>query len=232
MNRFDQTRREALIKLAAGSLALSTSPSWARITPNCVLTPEQTEGPYFVDMQLQRSDIRSDPRTGRMRAGLPLQLQLQVTGIQAGQCRALPGAIVDIWHCDAAGVYSEVSAGSNDTTGQQFLRGYQITDQLGKVNFVTIYPGWYPGRAIHIHFKVRTASRAGKAELLTSQLYFDEAVTQRVYHRPPYAQRATGYQSNERDGIYRSGQGQQLLLRPEPQGQGYVAVFGIGLMLS
>lgn len=232
MSSVDQSRRQTLIKLAAGGLAVSTSPSWARITPHCVLTPEQTEGPYFVDTTLQRSDIRSDPSTGRMSLGLPLHLQLQVTGIRAGQCQALSGAMVDIWHCDAAGAYSDVSDWGNDTAGQQFLRGYQITDQLGKVNFVTIYPGWYPGRAIHIHFKIRTASRAGKAELLTSQLYFDEAVTRRVYQQPPYAQRSTGYVTNERDGIYRSGKGQQLLLHPEQNESGYLAAFGIGLMLS
>lgn len=232
MNNFDHGRREMLFKLAAGSFALSTSTAWARITPTCILTPEQTEGPYFVNTQLERSDIRTEPYTGQMSAGVPLYLQLQVTAVKDGQCQALPGAIVDIWHCDAAGVYSGVGEGGQDNAQQQFLRGYQITDQLGKVNFVTIYPGWYPGRAIHIHFKVRTASRAGKAELLTSQLYFDEAVTRRVYQQPPYAQRATGYQSNARDGIYRSGQGQQLLLHPVPQGQGYAAVFGIGLMLS
>ncbi len=227
MKHVDQSRRQALIQLAAGSIALSASTAWARITPSCILTPEQTEGPYFVDTQLERSDVRSDPNTKQISAGVSLHLQLQVTGIKAGQCQPLPGAIVDIWHCNAAGVYSDV----DNAAGQQFLRGYQITDQRGKVNFVTIYPGWYPGRAIHIHFKVRTATRSGKAELLTSQLYFDEAVTKQVYKQQPYAERATGYQTNERDGIYRSG-GKQLLLRPEQDERGYVAVFGIGLMLS
>lgn len=224
----DHSRRQALVKLAAGSVALSTSTAWARITSTCILTPEQTEGPYFVDTTLERQDVRSDPSTGRVSQGMPLHLQLQVTAVKSGQCQPLPDAIVDIWHCDAAGIYSDV----DNTTGQQFLRGYQVTDQLGKVNFVTIYPGWYPGRAIHIHFKVRTPSRSGKAELLTSQLYFDEAVTEQVYQNQPYLKRATGYQRNERDGIYRSGNGKQLLLRPERDERGYVAVFGIGLMLS
>lgn len=227
MKNVDQSRRQALIQLAAGSLALSTNAAWGKITPTCILTPEQTEGPYFVDTKLERSDVRSDPKTGLVSAGVPLHLQLLVTGIKEGQCEPVPGAIVDIWHCDAAGVYSDV----DNAEGQQFLRGYQITDQRGKVNFVTIYPGWYPGRAIHIHFKVRTPTRSGKAELLTSQLYFDETVTKQVYQQQPYAQRATGYQTNERDGIYRSG-GKQLLLRPEQDERGYVAVFGIGLMFS
>lgn len=232
MNSIDHSRRQALVKLAAGSIALSTSTAWARIPPTCILTPEQTEGPYFVDAKLERSDIRSDPSDGRMTVGIPLHLQLQVSAVKAGQCQALAGAIVDIWHCDAAGVYSDVSDWSNDTSGQQFLRGYQITDQRGTVNFVTIYPGWYPGRAIHIHFKVRTPTRSGKAELLTSQLYFDEAVTQQVYKQPPYAQRSTGYETNARDGIYRSGNGKQLLLYPQQDERGYIAAFNMGLVLS
>jgi protocatechuate 3,4-dioxygenase beta subunit len=232
MTEFDRGRRQALSKLAIGSLALSTSTAWARITPTCILTPEQTEGPYFVDTTLKRSDIRTDPSTGKISQGLPLHLQLQVTAVRAGQCQPLSGAIVDIWHCDAAGVYSDVRDWTNSTVGQQFLRGYQITDARGKANFVTIYPGWYPGRAVHIHFKVRSSAGAGKAELLTSQLYFDEATTQQVYKQQPYARRGMDYQRNEQDGIYRSGNGKQLLLRPEQDERGYVAVFNIGLMLS
>lgn len=232
MNSINYTRRQVLLKLAAGGAALTASNTWARTTPTCILTPEQTEGPYFVDTQLERSDIRTDPYTGRMSAGVPLYLQLQVTAVKAGVCEPLPGAIVDIWHCDAAGIYSGVGEGGHNNAQQKFLRGYQITSQTGKVNFVTIYPGWYPGRAIHIHFKVRTPARAGKAELLTSQLYFDEAVTQQVYQQSPYAERATGYDSNEQDGIYRSGKGRQLLLKPEKDRRGYLAAFNIGLALS
>lgn len=232
MNSIDQRRRQALLQLALGSVALSSSSAWARITPNCVLIPEQTEGPYFLDTSLERSDIRRDPYTGRMSAGVPLYLQLQVTAVKAGQCQALSGAIVDIWHCDAAGVYSGVGDGGGDNAQQQFLRGYQITGQTGKVNFVTIYPGWYPGRAVHIHFKVRTPTRSAKTELLTSQLYFDETVTESVYQQAPYAQRASGFDRNEQDGIYRSGLGRQLLLKPARDRRGYIAAFNIGLNLS
>lgn len=232
MNSIDQSRRQALLQLALGSVALSSSSAWARITPNCVLTPEQTEGPYFLDTSLERSDIRRDPYTGRMSAGVSLYLQLQVTAVKAGQCQALSGAIVDIWHCDAAGVYSGVGDGGGDNAQQQFLRGYQITGQTGKVNFVTIYPGWYPGRAVHIHFKVRTPTRSAKTELLTSQLYFDETVTDSVYQQAPYAQRASGFDRNEQDGIYRSGLGRQLLLKPARDRRGYIAAFNIGLKLS
>lgn len=231
MTIINHNRRQALVKLAVGSMALTTGTAWARTQPTCILTPEQTEGPYFVDTELERSDIRTDPYTGRISAGVPLYLQVQVTAVRAGQCQVLPNAIVDIWHCDAAGIYSGVGEGSRDNAQQQFLRGYQITGQTGKANFVTIYPGWYPGRAVHIHFKVRTPTRAGKAELLTSQWYFDEAVTQQVYQQAPYVQRAKGYDRNEQDGIYRSGQGQQLLLRPVKDQRGYLASFNIGLAL-
>jgi protocatechuate 3,4-dioxygenase beta subunit len=154
-----------------------------------------------------------------MSAGVPLYLQLQVTAVKTGQCQALSGAIVDIWHCDAAGVYSGVGDSGGDNAQQQFLRGYQIT-------------GWYPGRAVHIHFKVRTPTRSAKTELLTSQLYFDEAVTENVYQQAPYAQRASGFDRNEQDGIYRSGLGRQLLLKPERDRRGYIAAFNIGLKLS
>lgn len=232
MSNIDQSRREALVKLAAASLVVSTNSAWGRVMPTCILTPEQTEGPYFIDNKLERSDIRPDPYTGRTSPGVPLYLQLQVTAVSNGQCQALPGAMVDIWHCDALGIYSGVSEASSDNAQQQFLRGYQITGQTGKANFVTIYPGWYPGRAVHIHFKVRTPTRSGKAELLTSQLYFDEAVTQEVYQQQPYVQQATNFDRNEQDGIYRSGKGRQLLLKPEKDRRGYIAVFNIGLNLS
>ena len=75
-----------------------------------------------------------------------------------------------------------------DTTGQKFLRGYQVTDSNGSVEFTTIYPGWYPGRAVHVHFKVRTAEAARSAEFI-SQLYFDEALSERIYATAPYANR-------------------------------------------
>ena len=232
MINIDQGRRQTLLKLAAASVALGTSSVWARSLPNCVLTPDQTEGPYFLDTNLERADIRTDPATGRISAGIPLHLQLQVTAVQAGQCKALSGAIVDIWHCDAEGIYSGVGEGSPDKAQQQFLRGYQVTDQAGKVSFITIYPGWYPGRAVHIHFKVRTATHSGRADLLTSQWYFDETVTEQVYQQMPYARRASDFVRNEQDGIYRSNQGKQLLLKPVKHQSGYLAAFNIGLHLS
>src|SRR5437867_10077264 len=96
--------------------------------PPCIVRPEQTEGPYFVDERLNRSDIRSDPTDGRVKSGTPLALTLQVSRLGAGDCHPLPGAQVDIWHCDALGVYSDVRDPGFNTIGQKFLRGYQVTD--------------------------------------------------------------------------------------------------------
>ncbi|HEV8573997.1 MAG TPA: twin-arginine translocation pathway signal protein [Dehalococcoidia bacterium] len=124
----------------------------------CVVTPEQTEGPYFVDEMLNRSDITSDPADGSVSDGVPLRLTLTVSSVNGTTCTPAAGANVDMWHCDADGVYSDVSggAGQPDTSGQRFLRGYQVSDQNGQVVFQTIFPGWYSGRTPHIHFKVRT----------------------------------------------------------------------------
>jgi protocatechuate 3,4-dioxygenase beta subunit len=146
-------------------------------TPTCVVRPQQTEGPYFVDEKLNRSDIQSDPSDGSVKQGVPLRLVFHVSEINGGSCIPLTGATVDLWHCDALGVYSDVTDPSFSTVGKKFLRGYQVTDANGTVEFVTIYPGWYPGRTVHIHFKIRTDSASQRGYEFTSQLYFDDALT-------------------------------------------------------
>jgi protocatechuate 3,4-dioxygenase beta subunit len=143
----------------------------------CVVTPEQTEGPYFVEEHLHRSDIRFDPGDGSVRPGLPLKLQIHVQVIDRVGCRPLAGAVVDIWHCDAQGMYSDVSERRFQSVGSRFLRGDQVTDASGAVRFATIYPGWYPGRAVHIHLEIRTQPDAANRLQWTSQLYFDDAIT-------------------------------------------------------
>ena len=110
-----------------------------------MVQPEQTEGPYFVDKMLNRQDVRLDPVTKATQAGLPLRLTFNVSQVTGeGKCAPLPGAQVDLWQCDASGVYSGVKDPLFNTVGQHFLRGYQVTDARGTANFVTIYPGWYP----------------------------------------------------------------------------------------
>ena len=198
--------------------------------PNCVASPRQTEGPYFVEEGLNRSDIRSDPADGSVKAGVPLRLVLRVSQVSGGACIPIEGAIVDIWHCDAEGVYSDASDRTFSTVGQKSLRGSQVTNSDGTVEFVTIYPGQYPGRAVHIHFKVRNSTDPQGYEF-TSQLYFDDAVTDQVYARAPYRLRGQRDMRNERDRIYQSG-GEQLTLQLVPDEVGYTGNFNIGLQMA
>jgi protocatechuate 3,4-dioxygenase beta subunit len=189
--------------------------------PACVVRPEMTEGPYFVDEMLNRSDISSDPSDGSISIGAPLELTFNVSQVSANGCVVLPNAQVDIWHCDAFGVYSDVE----NAQGKKFLRGYQVSDANGQAKFVTIYPGWYPGRTVHIHFKIRINSYD-----FTSQLFFDDTFTDQVYLQEPYNQRGERNTRNERDGIYGNG-GSQLLLNVTQNASGYSAVFDIGLQI-
>jgi protocatechuate 3,4-dioxygenase beta subunit len=200
---------------AAGSSAAATA------LPSCIVRPAVTEGPYFVDEKLERSDIRSDPSSGTVKDGAALALTFRVSRVNGGSCAALSGATVDIWHCDALGVYSDATDPSFNTKGQKFLRGYQTTDAGGAARFTTIYPGWYRGRAVHIHFKIRTTTSA-----FTSQLFFDDALNTQVFAQAPYSQKGTsGLLRNAADGIYNS----QLLLTPTRNGNAYAATLDIGL---
>jgi len=221
-------RRDAL-RLIAGGLLLG---GWPAVEPaggatggaaGCVLTPAQTEGPYFVDERLDRSDVRDDPATGAARPGAVLTLDLRVAAVDGARCTPMRGAIVDIWQCDALGNYSDV----NDSRGARFLRGYQVTDANGRVQFTTIYPGAYPGRAVHIHFKIRAQS-GGRVAEFTSQLYFDDALTDRVHATQPYAGAAQRRTRNARDGLYRNGGG-NLTLDVTTHGDAYAAAYDIGV---
>ncbi|MDF0602304.1 intradiol ring-cleavage dioxygenase [Psychromarinibacter sp. C21-152] len=171
----DLNRRRLLAALAAAPAGAVPFALAARaqeaglITGNvCVVTPETTAGPFYVDPGLVRSDITGD------RQGTPLTLRLQV--VDAG-CRPIPDARVDVWHCDAAGIYSGVRSPLADARGATSLRGTQPTDGQGIARFTTIYPGWYPGRTPHIHFKVFPDDRS----VLTSQLFFPDGASREVY---------------------------------------------------
>ncbi|MEW5858790.1 MAG: intradiol ring-cleavage dioxygenase [Cyanobacteriota bacterium] len=200
-------------------------------TLTCVVKPQQTEGPYFVDEKLNRSDIRSDPSNGAVKPGVPLRLVFRVSGIDGRSCTPLRGATVDVWHCDALGVYSDVRDFNGDTQGQKFLRGYQVTDANGAAEFLTIYPGWYPGRTVHIHFKIRTDSASGRGSEFTSQLYFDDALTDQIYAQSPYAAKGQRTQRNDGDGIFQDG-GEELMLQLTQDAQGYAGTFDIGLQMT
>ncbi|MGH6833505.1 MAG: intradiol ring-cleavage dioxygenase, partial [Methyloceanibacter sp.] len=179
------TRRQALTGTAALGVSLAlgnsgpTAASLAAAPKVCVLTPEATQGPIYFDPKLVRTDITEG------RPGAPLTLSLQ--GVEAGSCAALEGARVDIWHSDALGVYSGYARqATGSTEGQTFLRGTQFAGADGAVRFATIYPGWYPGRTPHIHFKVILDDK----DLVTGQLYFPDTTSERIYATlSPYRER-------------------------------------------
>lgn len=231
------SRRQVMIFLGAMSTAyifngrqpvasvLATSQSL------CIVRPEQTEGPYFVDEELHRSDIRSDPTDKRVTPGVPLTIVFQVMRVQARECQPLPEAKVDIWHCDARGIYSDVRDPGFDTSGQKFLRGYQLTNARGEAQFITIYPGWYPIRTVHIHFKIRTATIMDRRHEFTSQVYFPDDLTDRVHMAAPYSSNGRRRVRNHHDFIFRDS-GDRLTLQPVETENGFTATFPIGLVTS
>lgn len=225
---------------AAGATALGARGAGAQDTgvrqsPDCVVTPAQTEGPYFVDERLNRADIRIDPATGAAKEGLPLRLRLNVSRVDGAACTPVEAALVDVWQCDALGVYSDVRdfQGLFDTRGQKFLRGYQLTDRNGAAEFLTIYPGWYSGRTVRIHFKVRLFTAGRRNYEFTSQLYFDDAITDLVHSRPPYNAKGRRDTRNDRDRIYLSrDSGPRLMLRLSQEGEEYLGTIGVGLRMG
>jgi protocatechuate 3,4-dioxygenase beta subunit len=232
----------ALLPLAGTpeSNAIPSPEPW----PSCTLTPEQTEGPFYFETRLIRRDITEG------RPGTPLRLKLKV--VEAGSCAPIPGAVVDIWSCDAHGEYSGYESANTDfgpPAGQRrppgpppdgrggqpnfrqepvnektFLRGAQVTDAAGEVEFQTIYPGWYPGRATHIHLKVYL----GNNEMLTSQMYFPEEHNDRVYAGGVYADHAGQRLRNERDNIF-NGAGKGPLVALTNTNEGYVGTLTLGV---
>lgn len=202
---------------------------------DCVVTPEQTEGPYFVDAWLNRSDIRSDPTTGAISDGVPLRLRINVRRVDGNTCTPIEGATVDVWQCDALGVYSDVRdiGGQFDTRGEKFLRGYQVTSRDGTAEFLTIYPGWYQGRAVHVHVKIYTRAKDDRGHEFTSQLYFDDELTDRVQAQLPYSTKGPRDTRNDQDYIYRAGNsGSRLLLHLIPEDAGYAGTISVGLKMT
>lgn len=214
---------------ALGGAALAApffhKPLWAQAACGVVSSPALTEGPYFVDEDMNRSDIRTDTTTGAVQPGMPLSLGINIS--QLVSCTAIPmtGAYVDIWHCNASGVYSDVAAQSSQP--RNFLRGWQATNRQGTVYFYTVYPGWYQGRAVHIHVKIRTFNGPNQTYEFTSQFFFDESLTDQVYQADPYKSRGERDTRNPTDGIYSgasslpgvtSNSGSQLLLAARNKG--------------
>lgn len=215
---------------ATGSTAAAASTSATEV----VLVPELTEGPYYLDLDLVRGDIREDRR------GAPLVLDMRVVDAATGD--PIPGASVDLWHCDAEGEYSGfVSASEGDTGGRSgpggggggatatddstFLRGTQVAGDDGVVQFTTVYPGWYTGRSVHMHIKVHVSGDVTH----TSQLFFDDAFSDEVYaSTEPYASQGERDQRNDDDGIFGQG-GAAMTLDVAASGSGYASAITLGV---
>ena len=165
--------------------APTTTAATTEGTADCVLMPELTEGPYYLDLDLVRRDITEG------RPGVPFDLAVKV--VDAESCEPIEAAAVDVWHCDAEGAYSGVDGDSGT-----FLRGVQVTGADGVASFQTIVPGWYTGRAVHVHLKVIL----GTNDAHTGQLFFDEATLAAAYDSDPYAARGGPDTPNDADGIY------------------------------
>jgi protocatechuate 3,4-dioxygenase beta subunit len=213
---------------AASAIAAASAATGASSLPSCVVVPALTEGPYYVDEKLERSDIRPDTSTGKAVDGATLTLDWVVSKVDGSACVPLEGVLVDVWHCDALGEYSDVGS----EQGHDFLRGYQHTDANGQATITTVYPGWYQGRAVHIHFKIRTdpAAASGGFEF-TSQLFFDDAFSAKVYSTGVYAPKGTPDTPNASDGIYQQSQG-MTLLDVVPDGDGYKATFELAVQTA
>jgi protocatechuate 3,4-dioxygenase beta subunit len=222
------TRRGTLLKLGGVVAAAVGANVWEREAHgagpagvasgaiSCVLAPEQTEGPYYIADEKVRRDIREG------HPGTLLTLKLKV--VNASTCKPIKNAAVDIWHCDAAGDYSGFGGGASSRT---FLRGIQKTNAQGIATFLTIYPGWYQGRTVHIHIKVHVGGNI----VHTGQLYFPDAVTNTVYANAPYSSRPNRSVTNAQDSIYRNG-GSRSQLKLSKSGPGYVGAITMGVTRS
>jgi protocatechuate 3,4-dioxygenase beta subunit len=177
----------------------------------CVLTPEMTEGPYYVPDEAVRRNITE---------GLPgTPLALRLTVVNASTCKAVAGVKVDVWHANALGVYSGVQG----NTGT-FMRGIQPTNAHGLALFETVYPGWYTGRAVHIHVKVHLGGNV----VHTGQLFFPDTLTDTVYTKAPYSSRPGRDTRNATDAIFRNG-GSRSMLKVSRSSAGYAGAIALGV---
>ena len=226
------TRRGSLLRLAGLAAAAGGGAAWTAAAGDaapsgplavssglvsCVLAPELTEGPFYVPNERLRKDITEG------KAGVPLLLALTV--VNASSCKVIRNAAVDIWHCDAVGAYSAEVA---NNPGTNFLRGVQRTNAKGVASFKTIYPGFYQGRAVHIHVKVHV----GGDVVHTGQLFFPAAVSNAVYRRKPYSAHGTMPDTpNASDSIFRNG-GSKGMLKLKKNGTGYTGSIAMGVSVS
>jgi protocatechuate 3,4-dioxygenase beta subunit len=223
------TRRSSLLRLGGLAGALVGGSAWALDDAGdaeagpaavaaglvtCVLTPEMTEGPYY----LPGDKVRKDMREGK--PGAPLTVRATVLDVKT--CKPIRGAAVDLWHCDAAGTYSGFAR--EGTEGETFLRGIQRTNAKGVAVLKTIYPGWYPGRTVHIHVQVHVGGNV----VHTGQLFFSDKLTDTVYKRAPYNRRPGRTTRNANDSIFVNG-GSRSIMKVARSGAGYVGTVTMGV---
>jgi len=227
MNRRDLLKKVGAIGL--GSMlpfgrALSAEEKAEFLQSACILTPQETEGPFYFNPNLLRQDITANTPTGAVKTGLPLNIVFMVVNTN---CDPIRNVLADIWHNDKDGIYSGYAGqpGGVNTMGQNFLRGIQMTGADGKCAFKTIYPGWYPGRVTHIHFKVRLTATT----YVTSQFCFPDSINAAVYQTPLYAARGQNSLTNATDNIFRSANpaGQIIALAPNAATGGYDGTYTI-----
>jgi protocatechuate 3,4-dioxygenase beta subunit len=231
------TRRESLIRAGALLGAAIAAGGWERLSVgdrsaeaasgsgpagvasgavSCVLSPEMTEGPYYIAGERLRRNITEG------KPGVPLWLRLGVVDVST--CKPIKGAAVDVWHADAAGVYSGFGRGAGNRT---FLRGIQRSDARGIAQFRSIYPGWYPGRTVHIHVEVHVGGNV----VHTGQLFFAETVTDAVYRKAPYSSRGARDTRNADDAIFANG-GKRSMLKLRKTHAGYIGRITMGIHRS
>lgn len=232
MSDFLPTSRRGLLRALAAAPVAAVFPMASRAqdaaaasaglisSSVCLVMPETTEGPYYIDPELVRADITEE------KTGVPLKMQIQVVD---ANCTPIPEARVDIWHCDAQGNYSgyanQGSDGTVNTEGETFLRGTLMADESGIVSFDTIYPGWYRGRTTHIHYKVFL----DETTVLTSQIFFPDALSQYLFENvTEYERSGTRDTVNKTDSIAQdAGDGAYCFIKE--QSDGYVAALVVGV---
>jgi protocatechuate 3,4-dioxygenase beta subunit len=198
-------------------------------TGTCVLIPQETQGPYPLLSILTNSAMnRSSITEGK--TGVPLTLTLNLQKVGAG-CGPVTNAAVYIWHCDKDGAYSGYNQQGNNTVGQTFLRGIQISDSNGQVTFTTIFPGWYAGRITHIHFQVYLNDNLNVTATATSQLGFPQAITQTVYNSSLYSARGqnSSVTSFSQDNVFHDGTAYQIATITGSVSSGYAATLNVGI---
>jgi len=230
LNRRDMLKRLGLAGIGGlagtswlSNVALATTASGATLdlsAVDCVLTPSVTEGPYYFDANQVRSDITES------RGGVPFRLSIGVVNVD--ECLPIGNAIVDLWHCDALGLYSGYNQPAGDMRGEDFMRGIQLTNAQGVATFDTVFPGWYPGRANHMHMKVRF----NQSTYVTSQLFFPQELGDLIHTtREPYSAKGANPTKNTQDGIYNGiATKSAVTVTMAQDGQGYTGTVTLGIV--